>query len=94
MKYIKMEPRNKFNEKAWYVDFGMGFLFIILNVYVSLDYIDFMQESKMPSGKGGKLGLAVLKYIYIRGGIQYVQISLLILAALSFYWAYSKYKRK
>jgi hypothetical protein len=80
-------------ENAWYIDFIVGMLCLVLIWFINQNYNEYMARTSSEGGKGGKLGLLVLKSLDEIGGKELVISVLLIISFLCFWWAYRKYEK-
>jgi hypothetical protein len=84
----------KDKQDAWYVNLIMGFVILLTTFFINRSYYGYLSPNReLPSGKGGKLGLLVIKHLDNIGGKPLVFGSMIFLALLCFWWAYQKYQK-
>ncbi len=92
--------KKKFDENAWYVNIIGGVAALVMAIMLSQEseerYEGYLNRTgrDLPSGKGGKLGLLVLKLIDMHGGKDLVISALIGGGILFFIWAYYKYRKR
>lgn len=91
-----MVKRSKFDEKAWYVDFIVGVIGLSLSVYLYFNYEAYLTNVResMPSGKGAKFFMVIVKLFDNIGGKPMAIGIVLFLSVLFFWWAYRKYQKR
>jgi len=91
-----MGRRNRFDENAWYVDFIMGLVGIFTSIFLHVNYESYLQSytREMPSGKGAKLFMVVVKVLDNVGG-KLLAIGVVVFFSFLFlFWAYRKYQKR
>jgi hypothetical protein len=90
-----MAKRNRFDENAWYVDFAVGVIGLLLSLHLFCNYESYLTRivGYIPSGKGAKFFLVIIKIFDRIGGKPVAVGAILFFSILFFWWAYRKYEK-
>ncbi len=97
---MKFMSRKKFDHDAWYVNLIGGVLVLVLVLVLNYLTDDRYEEllnrtgKDLPSGKGGKLGLLIIKLLDIEGGRALITKVLVGFSLLCFWWGYRGYIKR
>ena len=84
---------NKENLKKWYIDFIVGLISIMVTWIIYFNY-QYIFDEDLPSGKGAKLFLLIVKVLDKIGGKPLVIFLLVTFTMFVFYNSFKKLKNE
>ena len=84
----------RIDQNAWYADMFVGLIAIVVLFFANIHYDMYIHPDTMPSGKGGKALLLIMKKLDLIGGKLLVLGVLCLIALWAFVSAIKKYRKK